>query len=183
MFSTHREPIWSDARGWHLRHCPATLHSWLTDRHSLTKRLQQACDGQFRVQVVKQFWGRPLQSEREQLALSDHEFCFIRHVQLRCFDQPWVFARTVIPHTTLRGPLRSLTRLGSKPLGAVLFANPAIQRENLQIARLSRGQGMYNAATSGQTNDLDIWGRRSRFRFHHHALLVSEIFLPAHQAY
>lgn len=181
MFSTHREPTWSDARGWHLRHCPAPLRPWLTDRQSLTKRLVQASGGQFRVQVVNQFWGRPQQSEREQLGLNEHEVCFIRHVQLRCFDQPWVFARTVIPHATLHGPLRSLTRLGSKPLGAVLFANPAICRENLQIARLSRGQGMYNAATSGLENSDDIWGRRSRFGFHDHTLLVSEIFLPAHQ--
>lgn len=181
MFSSHREPYWSDARGWHLRHCPTELRAWLVDRQSLTKRLQQSSDGHFNVQVLQQFWGRPQRSEREQLGLRLNETCFIRHVQLLCFDQPWVFARTVIPHATLHGPLRSLTRLGSKPLGAVLFANPAICRENLQIARLTRGQAMYNAATSGLDDSNDIWGRRSRFRFHDHALLVNEIFLPAHQ--
>ena len=179
MSSFDREPNWYAARAWHMRHCPGSLRSWLLDQQSLTKRLIETANGEFQVVVLHQGWERPQHSERAALGLRYQDFAFSRHVILRGHGQPWVYARTVIPHATLHGPLRSLTRLGNKPLGAILFSNPAIARENLQIARLSPGQGMYNAATQQLTVDDDIWGRRSVFRFHQHALLVSELFLPA----
>lgn len=179
MLHFEHEPRWYDTHAWHLRHVPSTLRSWLIDNKSLTQRLIRTSDGDFRVQIVDQHWARPLHNEAEVLGLHQGEFAFIRQVRLLCHDQPWVFARTVIPATTLHGPLRWLTRLGTKPLGEVLFSHPHIHRENLQISRLKRGQGMYNAATKNQNiTGEDIWGRRSVFRFHRHPLLVNEIFLP-----
>jgi len=119
-------------------------------------------------------------NEAQALGVLPHERCFVREVRLLCDGQPWVFARTVIPVRTLTGPRRRLSRLGKKPLGAVLFADRSMMRSGIEIARLSPGQPLFTRATAGLSQSLaNIWGRRSAFFLNHHPLLVSEIFLPA----
>ena len=152
---------------------------WLLDTESLTQRVRQACIGQFRVRVLSQGWGRPLRSEARALRLHHGERCLVREVQLLCAERPWVFARTIIPVTTLSGPQRRLARLGSRPLGAVLFADPSMRRGAVQIAAITARHGVFARATRELTRrPAQIWGRRSVFRLAGKPLLVSEIFLP-----
>ncbi len=159
---------------------PLELLDWLLDPSSLTRRLQHACGGQFRVEPVSQQWQRPMLNEAQALGVLPHERCFVREVRLLCDDQPWVFARTVIPICSLSGPRRRLSRLGKKPLGAVLFANPSMRRSAIEIAKLSPGQPLFTRATAQLPQQpAAIWGRRSAFFLNHQPLLVSEIFLPA----
>lgn len=158
----------------------AELLDWLLDSASLTRRLQQTCRGQFCVEPTEQHWQRPMLNEAQALGILPHERCFVREVRLLCDDQPWVFARTVIPVRTLTGPRRRLSRLGKKPLGAVLFADPSMVRSGIEIAQLSSEQPLFTRATAGLSQPpASIWGRRSAFFLNHHPLLVSEIFLPA----
>ena len=152
---------------------------WLLDPSSLTRRLQQTCCGQFRVVPINQTWQRPQLNEAQALGARPHERCFIREVHLLCDDRPWVFARTVIPVRTLTGNRRRLSRLGKKPLGAVLFADPGMKRSPIEIARLESGQTLFDAATMPLLEKpSEIWGRRSAFFLDNKPLLVSEIFLP-----
>jgi chorismate--pyruvate lyase len=176
----HRlEPRWQ-AHSPIARHgAPAELLDWLLDPTSLTRRLQQACAGQFRVEPTGQYWQRPMLNEAQALGVLPHERCFVREVRLLCDDQPWVYARTVIPVRTLTGPRRRLSRLGKKPLGAVLFADPSMYRSGIEIAKLLPGQSLFARATAGLSQTpTSIWGRRSAFFLNHQPLLVSEIFLP-----
>ncbi len=118
-------------------------------------------------------------NERLLLSLRHGTAGFVRQVRLVCRNEPCVFARTVIPNATLSGARRRLARLGNKPLGAVLFADPGMRRGALQLARISPGEGLFAAATRGlQPAPLEIWGRRSVFYLKGNPLLVSEIFLP-----
>jgi len=171
-----RGPRWSAAR--RLRSAlPPGLRDRLLDPSSLTRRLQLTCGPQFCVRVLAQGWGRPLASERRALGMKRGGRALIREVQLMCGDTPWVFARTVIPVRTLRGRQRRLARLGSRPLGAALFADPRLERGEVEIARLVPGDGLYlRAATKGAPHG--IWGRRSVFTLKGKPLLVSEFFLP-----
>lgn len=156
------------------------LLDWLLDPSSLTRRLLQACRGQFRVEPISQQWQRPMLNEAQALGVLPHERCFIREVRLLCDNQGLVFARTVIPIRSLTGPRRRLSRLGKKPLGAVLFADPSMVRSGIEIAKLSPGQPLFTRATAGLPKQpAAIWGRRSAFFLNHQPLLVSEIFLPA----
>jgi len=156
------------------------LLDWLLDPTSLTNRLRQGCRGQFSVEPVNQVWQRPMLNEAQALGVLPHERCFVREVRLLCDDEPLVFARTVIPVRTLTGPRRRLSRLGKKPLGAVLFADPSMLRSGIEIAKLSPGQPLFARATAGLPKPpTNIWGRRSAFFLNHQPLLVSEIFLPA----
>lgn len=173
------EPCWQAHTSIARHGAPAELLDWLLDPTSLTRRLQLTCDGQFRVAPTGQYWQRPMLNEAQALGVRPHERCFVREVQLLCDNQPWVFARTVIPVRTLTGPRRHLSRLGTKPLGAVLFADPTMRRSGIEIAKLLPGQPLFARATAGlSAPPASIWGRRSAFFLNHKPLLVSEIFLP-----
>lgn len=164
----------------------ASLRVWLLDDGSLTRRLQSICPGKFRVQLMSQSWCSPLISEAQQLNISYKQRVFTREVVLFCGNRAMVFARTVIPRRTLKGHLSRLANLGEKPLGEILFADPRIQRSNLEIAPLRTGHYLYSTTmnalnTGGKTAEMTIWARRSTFAYHKKSLLVSEIFLPNHE--
>lgn len=156
----------------------AALRDWLLDTGSLTRRVQQACAGRFRVRVEVQGWGRPRLDEYRALGLRFGRIALIREVHLLCDERPWVFARTIIPVTTLRGRQRRLAHLGSRPLGAVLFADPHMQRGPVEVTRIPPGSLLYAAASRGlKRRPADIWGRRSVFSLGGKPLLVSEFFI------
>jgi len=177
--NTNRETCWQRHMPFSTDGAPAEQLDWLLDPSSLTRRLQLTCSGQFRVVPVIQHWQRPQLNEAQALGVRPHERCFIREVHLFCDDEPWVFARTVIPVRTLTGGQRRLTRLGRRPLGAVLFADPSMRRSHIEIAHLVAGQVLYESAIVPlEERPPEIWGRRSAFFLDKKPLLVSEIFLP-----
>ena len=174
---------------WKPHHCfpraaiPYELGKWLLDTASLTLRLQQLCPGRFQVRVLSQQWGAPRLDEMQALGMRGGSRALIRTVQLLCDGQPWIYARTIIPVTSLRGKLRRLAHLGSRPLGAMLFADPGMRREVVELARIKPGQPLYaDASYRIRQRPEEIWGRRSVFRIAGKPLLVSEIFLPGFPA-
>lgn len=152
---------------------PAHIADWLFDPASLTARIIRHCPGQFSVRVLRQSYSHPRLSESRILQTNNRETALVREVHLLCDGHPVVYARTVIPISTLSGAEKRLAHLGEKPLGAVLFADRSMQRGEVQIARLKPGQVKLNSST-----DEDIWGRRSVFSLSDKPLLVSEYFLP-----
>ncbi|MBN0985769.1 chorismate lyase [Amphritea sp. ZJ14W] len=148
---------------------PLIWRRWLLDRGSLTQHLVQASQGQFSVEVVRQLWGRPSRSEARALNIDPRQRVLIREVRLLGHGQPWVFARTIIPASTLTGKQRKLKGLGCRSLGSVLFRDPTMKRGPLQISRL-----MLNCGDTA-------WARRSLFYLANKPLLVTEVFLPALQ--
>jgi chorismate--pyruvate lyase len=158
---------------------PAQMSCWLFDPASLTSRLVAACSKTFRVQVLEQTWRTPMHSELRRLGMPCRQTALIREVLLFCGETPWVFARTVIPQRTLTGKRKFLANLGTKPLGAVLFADPHMKRDEIEVARLSAGQPLYERAVQALSDvPPTIWGRRSVFYLQDKPLLVNEIFLP-----
>jgi chorismate--pyruvate lyase len=150
---------------------------WLLDPASLTRRVQAVCAGRFRVEVLNQGYARPQRNEARRLGMRAGSSAFVREVHLLCDERPWIYARTVIPRTTLTGPRRHLTRLKNRPLGAVLFADPTMERGPVEVVRLAPGDRLYPAVLSA-AGTAAIWGRRSVFTLAGYPLLVSEIFLP-----
>lgn len=153
--------------------------SWLLDTSSLTQRLISSSEGDFHVEVISEQWAKPMLSEQALLGMKRNILARVRHVRLMCKGQPCVFARTVIPYTTLRGPVRRLSMLGNKSLGAVLFADPSMRRGGLEIASIGRNHHLYELAMQGIRQKREhICGRRSLFYLSGKPLLVNEIFLP-----
>lgn len=162
---------------------PPDLYGWLLDTASLTLRLQQLCPGRFSVAVLAQEQDYPRRDEALVLGMRNGERALIRQVRLLCDGRPWIFARTVIPVTSLRGKLQRLAHLGTRPLGAMLFADSAMQRGVVELACITPGQALYTEALRNlQQRPGEIWGRRSVFRITTKPLLVSEIFLPGFPA-
>ena len=156
---------------------PDEIKHWLFDSSSLTARLVEACSGRFRVELLSQERRTPTPDEIRALGLRYRSDAIIRQVLLYCDDKPWVYARSVIPITTLSGPLRRLGKLGNQPLGAVLFSDKSIVRGEVEVAAIKPCHACY-AWTGNRGNEV-IWGRRSVFRQRRKTLLVSEFFLPA----
>ncbi len=158
---------------------PRALRGWLLDTASLTLRLQQLCPGRFRVRLLSQSWGKPFQDEARVLGMPHGSRALIRQVHLLCGEQAWIYARTVIPVSSLCGRLQRLAHLGTRPLGGMLFADPGMQRGGVELARTRHRAGhACRGNLSSGTAPAEIWGRRTVFRLADKPLLVSEIFLP-----
>ena len=116
---------------------PNEWRSWLLDRGSLTQRLISASQGHFAVRVTRQSWLQPNADEAILLGCPVTERALIREVELLCHGHPCVIARSVIPHSTLRGAERQLKSLGSRSLGSFLFKSKVMRRGPLQITQTS----------------------------------------------
>jgi 4-hydroxybenzoate polyprenyltransferase len=73
----------------------------------------------------------PLQTETARLKLPSHRQLLLREVELLCDGDIWMYARTVIPSETLLGKYQQLKRLGSRPLGNLLFRDPFMLKKIL----------------------------------------------------
>lgn len=142
---------------------------WLTLEGSLTRALQLRCRERFHVDVLAEGFALPTLEEARTLGIPARQSAWIREVQLCGDGQPWVMARTIIPRYTLRGPGRRLRHLGRKPLGAYLFSHPEWQRGPFQTG----------LCYPGESANLPLIARRSRFYSGGAALLVGEYFLAA----
>jgi len=157
---------------------PVTTRHWLLDEGSLTERLIKRSNGQFRVERLRQSWQKPMPSERRLLGLGTSHWALIREVALYCHDQPWVYARSVIPARSLSGELRRLRRLQNESLGALIFQQPGLQRDPFEVALLpAASHYMHPSFRQNQP----AWARRSRFTIKGKSLLVSEVFLERFQ--
>jgi chorismate--pyruvate lyase len=175
----YKEPVWRD-----IQQRPMIdkeyLH-WLLDSGSLTAKLIQKSEGNFRVSVLKQsICSIPL-SERLILGIPNGQWAMVREVVLFGNDTPWVYARTAVPLSTLQGPLRRLHYLGNKPLGEQLFTDPSMRRGSMQVAQFFPSQIPQHIYQEQLNNKRwgSTWGRRSVFRLSSQPLLVSEVFLPS----
>ena len=180
IFLNHpRSSNWIKSSGISSGQIDGEIVDWLRDQNSLTQRLQRLCPGQFSVRVLDQQWLQARADEARLLNIPLRQRVLLRQVQLLCDGDVYVYARSLIPLKTLTGKHRRLGRLGKKPLGAYLFANPGLQRSHQQIARITKKHPLFDIACAGSRPNCDeIWGRRSLFKIDHKPLLVSEYFLP-----
>lgn len=174
------EPVWRNSYRLNRGQLPSRWRSWLLDRSSLTLRLQRVCGEGFGVELVSQRLETPMLSEARALQRPPGELALVRQVRLLCNGEAWVFARTVIPLSSLHGGLRQLALLGNRPLGAVLFSDPTMRRSAVEVTRVGREKRLFVRAMGDQLSlqVAEIWGRRSVFTLHRQPLLVSEFFLP-----
>ena len=163
--------------------------TWLIDNGSLTARLQQSF-ADFSVKPVNLSYAKPLRDEIALLQQRPQQRALIREVLLLGNKKPVVFAHSVLPSNALRGAWNKLGRLGNKPLGATLFANPKVKRTPLEFKKLSRNHPLFKrAAAHSNQKPAFLWARRSVFSLYSASklntikprcarILVTEIFLP-----
>ena len=158
--------------------CTSDLRPWLVDSGSLTARLKVRYT-HFSVKPVMFKNAKALMDEVALLGLKANQHALIREVLLMGNNQPVVFAHSVLPRASLRGSWNGLGRLGNKPLGATLFANPKVKRTPLEYKKLSRHHPIsMRVAEHMQTSPKALWARRSVFSLNCAKILVTEVFLP-----
>jgi chorismate--pyruvate lyase len=157
--------------------CMPNVKHWLEDEGSLTARLK-ACYADFAVQPVMLQYAKALRDETGMLGLKQHEYALIREVLLIGDSRPVVFAHSVLPRASLRGSWRGLGKLGNKPLGAALFANPKVKRTPLEYKKLSACSPIFMRLSGHVKNPPKVlWARRSVFSLNCAKILVTEVFL------
>ncbi len=173
-----RDPSWQALNSFVRRRLPKEQAGNLLDTGSLTQRLIRASEGDFAVHRVVEAWRRPSFSERHRLDLADREYAFLREVALVCKGEVWVIARSIIPKSSLVGPCKRLSKLGNRPLGAILFKDPTLNRTLFEVCQLQSKQLPDFFRDTQQIQPEYFWGRRSVFSIRGKKLLVSEVFLP-----
>lgn len=157
---------------------PASLHPWLADPGSLTARIVARCIT-FQVRVLGERRTLPCPDERVLLGLPPGRHAWIREVLLLADGEPVVFAHSALAPRDLTGAWHMARAIGSRPLGAALFADPGIRRGALAAARLTAAHPLHRHAAAAVGAALPtLWGRRSRFCRQGRPLLVTEVFLP-----
>lgn len=152
------------------------LRDWLFDRGSLTARMVDRCGDGFSVRLLSLRRATPAFDETVALGMKPRAQALVREVLLCCNNRPLVYARTIIPLSSMRGALRGLALLGNRPLGAVLFSDPSMTRQPVEVALL-HSTHVYHERIDEITEE-PVWGRRSVFTLKDEKLLVSEFFLP-----
>jgi len=182
---------WESPSENNLAQLPVRLKDWLLDEGSLTARLKNHCHD-FHVKVVGERQEYCTKAEACD-AIKCGEAVLVREVLLYCDKVAHVFARSLLPLSSLTGKAQSLASLGEKPLGQVLFNSPSLQREKLELSIFSddsrvatlaknieqqEGSGRYDKSSKKA-----LWGRRSLFILENKPLMVAEVFLPGAFAY
>ena len=158
---------WDDSQQPLNTHVPYVWRRWLRDSGSLTKHLIQASQGHFSVDSPAPRCALPNVAESKALAIPQRQLAVIREVKLKGCGNVWVYARTVIPVSSLKGRLRQLHHIGNRSLGSILFSDRTMRRGPIEVCKLTDD-------TLGE-----LFARRSLFFLSGHPLLVSEVFLPA----
>ena len=155
---------WLSARELSLRMHDAALRSWLTTPGLLTERVRAAVGPQFRLRVLE-----------EGLTGDD----FVRRIELGRAGEPWIYAETSVPATTLaQHPW--LATIGERSLGEVLaeFRGP-VTRSELEFAWLDGDSPLVARAVAlAAVAARPLWARRSTIRAGAHPFVVREVFLP-----
>ncbi|MDO8465690.1 MAG: chorismate lyase [Gallionella sp.] len=165
---------------WHgtLLGCEAGLAPWLRDRGSLTQRIQQRC-ARFVVRGVRSGLARIALDEAALLGVASPHLAWSREVFLYADGIPVVFAHSACARQHLRGAWSAVGSLGNKPLGALLFAHPLVERRPLHYKALRSTHHLYQRAAAVLDHPPGrLWARRSLFYLHDAPLLVTEVFLP-----
>jgi chorismate--pyruvate lyase len=156
--------------------------NWLLDPSSLTARLKKHCDA-FYVEVL----GEEIQLCSALEATHDilpGEKVLVREVLLYCDNIPQVFARSLLPLSSLTGQEQQLAKLGNQSLGQVLFNHPNLSRKAIEIAAFDRQSAPAKLAeTLALKTQNTLWGRRSTFVLNDKPLMVAEVFLSGSFAY
>ena len=160
------------------------LQSWLLDPNSLTARLKHHCQ-QFRVELLGQRI-ESCQTDEAVTLIPSGEQVLVREVLLFCDEKPHVFARSLLPLSSLTGAEQVLANLGTQSLGQVLFNNPSLERQTIAVAEFDENSTVGKLAQQLTLSVLPqgkLWGRRSVFVLENKPLMVAEVFLPDAIAY
>lgn len=145
---------------------PIALLPWLEAKGSLTALFEAKAGQPLRVERQFEGYKRLSLSQKRQLglqgsALNRPLMAWVREVQLYGdSDQPWVWAQSIFPLTSLQGQARRLQQLKGTPIGYVLFKRNRTLPNQRIIKNTAKG-----------------WQRQTYYDWYGRKVLISETFL------
>ena len=156
---------------------PESLRVWLCNDGLLTHKLQQVCGESFQFELRGQYQSEIDDAQAVYLSAATGP-ALLREIALMCTGRCCVFARTLVPESTLSRHAW-LADLDAKPLGETLRARDDWTRSEFDFSRLVAGDSLYASASDQSRNTpAELWARRSHFRLGECPMLVYEVFMP-----
>ena len=137
------------------------IKSWLLEQGPITKRIKSIAE--FRLELIQDELSDATDDEILFLKI-DSEEIRIREVILFGNENPMVFARTIIPNTTIEKGLKELGKIGNKPLGDILFEKDIFSKDDIVFASFKDKESLF-------------WGRKIKYTVKDQPFSVMEVFL------
>jgi chorismate--pyruvate lyase len=182
---SHRNRLrsaWNRVDSGEFHRVPRQWQPWLSDTGSLTQKIEKAIGQKLTVKVLRDY-SQSLHDDEFPLFRNRIKRCRVREVLLCANETPLVIARSIIPTLSSSGSNHSILRLGTRPLGAVLFSKTRMHskaRPQREIARIDHSSPLWKGFNkSSIALPSPLWARRTLYRLKGHPILVNEVFLPA----
>ena len=140
----------------------ASIFSWLSESGPITNRIKLS--QKFELELLNDEIDEI--SKEEKLFLNTVSETFrVRRVILLGNNTPVVYAKSVIPSSTIENGLSSLGKIGNAPLGDILFTPGVFTKLEMVCASfLSKEKNVY-------------WGRKIKYSVNCEPISVMEVFL------
>ena len=140
----------------------ASIFSWLSESGTITNRIKLS--QKFELELLNDEIDEI--SKEEKLFLNSVSETFrVRRVVLLGNNTPVVYAKSVIPSSTIENGLSSLGKIGNAPLGDILFTPGVFTKLEMVCASfLSKEKSVY-------------WGRKIKYSVNSEPISVMEVFL------
>ena len=140
----------------------ASVLSWLSESGPITNRIKLS--QKFVLELLNDEIDEI--SKEEELFLNSFSETFrVRRVILLGNNTPVVYAKSVIPSSTIENGLSSLGKIGNAPLGDILFTPGVFTKLEMVCASfLSKEKNVY-------------WGRKIKYSVNSEPISVMEVFL------
>ncbi len=137
------------------------IKSWLLEEGPITKRIKS--NEKFELELLRDDLGNVNKLDRSFLGHLNGDMR-IREVILYGNQNPRVYAQSIIPVETINQGLSKLGKLGTKPLGDILFEKKIFTKENTIFAKFKDGKNIF-------------WGRKTKYNVKNKPFSVMEVFL------
>ena len=137
------------------------IKSWLLEEGPITKRIES--NEKFELKLLRDDLGNVNKLDRSFLGHLNGDMK-IREVILYGNKNPRVYAQSIIPVETINKGLSKLGKLGTKPLGDILFEKNIFKKENTVFAQFKEEKNIF-------------WGRKTKYNVKHKPFSVMEVFL------
>ena len=137
------------------------IKSWLLEKGPITKRIKSV--KKFRLELIQDEVSDVEKVEKDFLNSHSRKIR-VREVVLYGNSEPMVFARTIIPNTTIEKGFAELGTLGKSPLGDILFKKDIFTKENVSYASFEYKKKVF-------------WGRKTKYTVKNLPFSVMEVFL------
>ncbi|MFL2716376.1 MAG: chorismate--pyruvate lyase family protein [Gammaproteobacteria bacterium] len=140
----------------------ASILSWLSESGPITNRIKLSQE--FELELLNDEIDE-ISKEEELFLNSVSETFRVRRVILLGNNTPVVYAKSVIPSSTIENGLSSLGKIGNAPLGDILFTPGVFTKLEMVCASfLSEEKNVY-------------WGRKIKYSVNSEPISVMEVFL------